>query len=159
MPCSLVKHHGRCRLCCACLLQVCAVLLYAQQNNVEPFLEPVLQLADAMMARDASDMAAGASSGQLLHCFLGQLLCFMDLCTHPDAAVAVAASQCLSQLVRVQLAAAWEGRDVCDAWGVWWPRQTSSLLSRHLGAALLPVGMALAAGSHYPRVRPDSRAL
>jgi hypothetical protein len=83
-----------------CLLQVCAVLLYAQQNNVEPFLEPVLQLADAMMARDASDMAAGASSGQLLHCFLGQLLCFMDLCTHPDAAVAVAASQCLAQLVR-----------------------------------------------------------
>ncbi|WIA17198.1 hypothetical protein OEZ85_014081 [Tetradesmus obliquus] len=79
--------------------KVCAVLLYAQQNNVEPFLEPVLQLADAMMARDASDMAAGASSGQLLHCFLGQLLCFMDLCTHPDAAVAVAASQCLSQLV------------------------------------------------------------
>lgn len=79
--------------------KVCAVLMYAQQNNVEPFLEPVLQLADAMMARDASDMAAGASSGQLLHCFLGQLLCFMDLCTHPDAAVAVAASQCLLQLV------------------------------------------------------------
>jgi hypothetical protein len=80
-------------------LQVCAVLLYAQQNNVEPFLEPVLQLADTMMARDASDMAAGASSGQLLQCFLGQLLCFMDLCTHPDAAVGVAASQCLAQLV------------------------------------------------------------
>jgi hypothetical protein len=67
---------------------------------VEPFLEPVLQLADAMMARDASDMAAGASNGQLLQCFLGQLLCFMDLCTHPDAAVAVAASQCMAQLVR-----------------------------------------------------------
>jgi hypothetical protein len=89
-------------LCCMPLhcLQVCAVLLYAQQNNVEPFLEPVLQLADAMMARDASDMAAGASNGQLLQCFLGQLLCFMDLCTHPDAAVAVAASQCMAQLVR-----------------------------------------------------------
>jgi hypothetical protein len=87
-----------------CCLQVCAVLVYAQQNNVEPFLEPVLQLADAMMARDASHMAAGASSGQLLHSFLGQLLCFMDLCTHPDAAVAVAASQCMAQLVRASSA-------------------------------------------------------
>lgn len=80
-------------------MQVCAVLLYAQQNNVEPFLEPVLQLADAMMARDAADMAAGVSSGQLVHSFMNQLMCFMDLCTHPDSAVAVAAAQCLAQLV------------------------------------------------------------
>lgn len=85
--------------CIAAGVQVCAVLLYAQQNNVEPFLEPVLQLADAMMSRDAADVAAGASNGELLHTFLAQLLCFLDLCTHPDAGVAVAAAQCLAQLV------------------------------------------------------------
>lgn len=75
------------------------MLLYAQQNNVEPFLEPVLQLADAMMARDAADLEAGLSNGELLSCFLEQLLCFMDLCTHPEVVVAVAAAQCLARLV------------------------------------------------------------
>lgn len=82
-----------------CFMQVCAVLLYAQQNNVEPFLEPVLLLADALMARDAADMASGSSNGELLDKFMNQLMCFMDLCTHPDPAVAVSAAQCLAQLV------------------------------------------------------------
>ncbi|KAF6250855.1 hypothetical protein COO60DRAFT_1705312 [Scenedesmus sp. NREL 46B-D3] len=95
--------------------KVCSVLLYAQQNNVEPFLEPVLQLADAMMARDASDMTAGASSGRLLHCFMSQLLCFLDLCIHHDAAVAVAlfpsdtAGWLLSRECAAKLASALQG--------------------------------------------------
>jgi len=75
------------------------VLCYAQQNNVEPFLEPVLLLANAMMVQDASALAVSGSRGELLSVFLSQLLTFADLCTYADAAVALAAAQCLARLV------------------------------------------------------------
>lgn len=84
-------------------MQVCAVLCYAQQNNVEPFLEPVLQLAHAMMLHDTPAATAGggtpSSSGQILEVFLTQLLTFADLCSHSDPAAALAAAQCVAQLV------------------------------------------------------------
>jgi hypothetical protein len=80
-------------------LQVCAVLSYAQQNNVEPFLEPVLLLAHALIVHDTPVIKAGSQEGQLLGVFLTQLLAFTDLCSHGDSAVALAAAQCLAQLV------------------------------------------------------------
>lgn len=88
-------------LLCVPLLQVCAVLCYAQQNNVEPFLEPVLLLANAMMVQDAAALAVSGSRGELLSVFLSQLLTFADLCTYADSAVALAAAQCLARLVSV----------------------------------------------------------
>lgn len=75
------------------------MLCYAQQNNVEPFLEPVLLLADAMMVQDAAAMSLNNSRGQLLSAFLSQLLTFADLCAYADSAVSLAAAQCLAQLV------------------------------------------------------------
>jgi hypothetical protein len=86
-------------LLCVPLLQVCAVLCYAQQNNVEPFLEPVLLLAHAMMLHVTQGLARSSGSGQILEVFLTQLLTFADLCSHADSAVALAAAQCLAQLV------------------------------------------------------------
>lgn len=110
--CGWVCCHGSCRSCLPPLptlramrlsVQVCAVLCYAQQNNVEPFLEPVLQLAHAMMLHDTPAAAAGggtpSSSGQILEVFLTQLLTFADLCSHSDPAAALAAAQCVAQLV------------------------------------------------------------
>lgn len=79
------------------------MLCYAHQNNVEPFLEPVLQLAHAMMLHDTPAATAGggtpSSSGQILEVFLTQLLTFADLCSHSDPAAALAAAQCVAQLV------------------------------------------------------------
>lgn len=86
-------------LLCVPLLQVCAVLCYAQQNNVEPFLEPVLLLAHAMMLHVTQGLARSSGRGQILEVFLTQLLTFADLCSHADSAVALAAAQCLAQLV------------------------------------------------------------
>lgn len=74
------------------------MLCYAQQNSVEPFLEPVLLLAHAMMLYDTPAVAS-SSSGQLLEVYLTQLLTFADLCSHADSAVALAAAQCVAQLV------------------------------------------------------------
>lgn len=88
---SLLPRHGG--------SQVCAVLCYAQQNNVEPFLEPVLLLAHGMMLHDTPGLARSSGSGQLLEVFVTQLLTFTDLCSHSDSAVALAAAQCLAQLV------------------------------------------------------------
>jgi len=76
--------------------KVTAVLVYAHQNNVEPFLEPVLDLSQAIIQKD---MATNSSKGELLGSFLQHLPVFMDLCTHADSPVAIAASVCLSQLV------------------------------------------------------------
>lgn len=74
-------------------------MCYAQQNNVEPFLEPVLLLAHAMMLHDTPALAS-TSSGQILEVFLTQLLTFADLCSHGDPSVALSAAQCVAQLVR-----------------------------------------------------------
>jgi hypothetical protein len=79
-------------------MQVCAVLCYAQQNNVEPFLEPVLLLARTMMLHDTPAVAS-SSTGHLLEVFLAQLLTLADLCSHADPTVALSAAQCVAQLV------------------------------------------------------------
>ena len=89
--------------------RVVAVLAYAHQNAVEPFLEPVLQLCLALVHRDAADTRAGASSGELLTQLLPQLPIFADLSSHAEAPVAAAASACLAALVLMYAAeaAAW----------------------------------------------------
>jgi hypothetical protein len=95
---------------------VAAVLVYAHANNVEPFLEPVLDLVQALCARDALEQqqqaaaaaagggrGSGSSSGGggdlLSASFLQQLPVVLDLVTHSEALVGVAAAQCLAQLV------------------------------------------------------------
>lgn len=44
-------------------IQVAAVLEYATQNAVEPFLEPVLELANTILQRDALEVGVGAGQG------------------------------------------------------------------------------------------------
>lgn len=83
--------------------QVCSVLAYAQQNNVEPFLEPVLGLAHALMRVDGGAGAAGRASSfcQLSRAFVSHVMCLLDLAAHPEPAVVAAAAQCVAQLVRM----------------------------------------------------------
>jgi hypothetical protein len=78
---------------------VAAVVAYAHENNVEPFLEPVLELSAAIIARDSADLRAGRSEGQLLHHFVEQLPVYLDLCMHVTDTVALSASGCVSSLV------------------------------------------------------------
>lgn len=100
------------------------MLCYAQQNAVEPFLEPVLLLAAAILAALHDPTPGSASSSptkglqagsnpsssitnssssrcQLLSVFVGHLLVFADLAGHPDPPVSLAAAQCLARLVSV----------------------------------------------------------
>lgn len=79
--------------------KVTAVLTYAHQNNVEPFLEPVLDLCLAIINRDADDTRAGASQGQLLQQLLPQLHVFAHLCLHAEPPVSASASACVLALV------------------------------------------------------------
>jgi hypothetical protein len=101
--------------------QVTAVLVYAHQNNVEPFLEPVLDLSQALLQKDMQAMVSSASKGEQLARFLQHLPVFMDLCTHADSPVAIAASVCLSQLVSQGVprgSVGWQPRLVCWQFGV-----------------------------------------
>lgn len=53
LPTFCISPHAR--------TQVAAVLEYATHNNVEPFLEPVLDLCHAIVQRDAREVEAGRS--------------------------------------------------------------------------------------------------
>jgi hypothetical protein len=44
-------------------------------------------------------VARSSGSGQILEVFLTQPLMFANLCSHSDSVVALAAAQCLAQLV------------------------------------------------------------
>lgn len=79
------------------------VLVYAHQNNVEPFLEPVLELCHAIVSRESKnkEWKMDDHRAQLLHTFLSQFPVFLDLCAHPDGPVCVAASVCVLTLVSV----------------------------------------------------------
>lgn len=99
--------------------KVHAVLVYAAENNVEPFLEPVLELCLTILRRERQEIRAAGGGGtgiaggnggggpprpeqeQLLHSFLQQLHVFLDLCMHPDSAVAIAASANVAELVEL----------------------------------------------------------
>ncbi len=80
-------------------MQVAAVLEYATQNNVEPFLEPVLELCHTIVQRDSKEVEAGRSDGALMATLLDQSLTFLELCAHPDAPVSSAAALCVADMV------------------------------------------------------------
>ena len=53
------KLNGDCNTAahaCTNCLQVHNVLVYSYENVVEPFLQPVLELCGALLARDAADL-------------------------------------------------------------------------------------------------------
>uniref|UniRef100_A0A7S3R0S0 Protein kinase domain-containing protein n=2 Tax=Dunaliella TaxID=3044 RepID=A0A7S3R0S0_DUNTE len=81
--------------------KVAAVLEYATHNNVEPFLEPVLELCHAIVQRDAREVEAGRSDGALMAVLLEQSGLFLELCAHSDGPVSVAAALCLNDMVAV----------------------------------------------------------
>ena len=78
---------------------------YAAQNNVEPFLEPVLELSHAIMIKELADMEAAAASGDqgtgggLTAVFLDQAVTFLELCTRVDSSVCRVAASCVLDLV------------------------------------------------------------
>uniref|UniRef100_A0A7S0S6G9 Protein kinase domain-containing protein n=1 Tax=Chlamydomonas leiostraca TaxID=1034604 RepID=A0A7S0S6G9_9CHLO len=81
--------------------KVAAVLEYAAANNVEPFLEPALELCHAIIARDSKEVEAGRSDGSLMATLLDKAGLFLELCGQPDVPVSCAAALCLTAMVSV----------------------------------------------------------
>lgn len=75
------------------------MLEYATQNNVEPFLEPVLELCHTIIQRDAKEVEAGHSDGSLMAVLLEQAVVFLELTAHPDGPVSSAAALCVADMV------------------------------------------------------------
>lgn len=94
-PFTLLNTHTLTHPCS----QVAAVFEYATSNAVEPFLEPVLELCHAIIARDMGEVASGSSTGALMAVLLDQAPLFLDCASHPDSAVSLAAAGCLADLV------------------------------------------------------------
>jgi hypothetical protein len=80
---------------------VAAVLEYAAENHVEPFLEPVLELCHTIVVRDAAEVEAGSSTGPLMGVLLEQSGVFLQLAGAPEPAISVAAGRCLLDMVSV----------------------------------------------------------
>mmetsp|Transcript_37117 Transcript_37117/g.82576 ORF Transcript_37117/g.82576 Transcript_37117/m.82576 type:complete len:1288 (+) Transcript_37117:271-4134(+) len=81
--------------------KVAAVLEYATQNNVEPFLEPVLELCHTIVQRDSQEVEEGRSDGSLMAVFLDNAPIFLELSAHTDAPVSCAAALCVLDMVAV----------------------------------------------------------
>jgi serine/threonine-protein kinase ULK4 len=82
--------------------KVAAVLEYATQNNVEPFLEPVLELSHTLVQRDVQELEAGGQQGgSLTVLFMDQAATFLELCAHADGSVSRAAAACVLDLITV----------------------------------------------------------
>eukprot|EP00891_Asterochloris_glomerata_P004830 jgi/Astpho2/4830/e_gw1.00068.1.1_t len=72
------------------------VLVYSYENVVEPFLQPVLELCGALLARDAADLQRQVAGAGQCVALLPSLPIFLELAAHPEAPVALAAAQCLA---------------------------------------------------------------
>ncbi|KAG2493011.1 hypothetical protein HYH03_008674 [Edaphochlamys debaryana] len=79
--------------------KVAAVLEYATNNAVEPFLEPVLELVNTILQRDALEVAERRSDGTLAGVFLEQAGVLLDNCAHPDVPVSSSAASAAASLV------------------------------------------------------------
>ncbi|GFR42705.1 hypothetical protein Agub_g3628 [Astrephomene gubernaculifera] len=79
--------------------KVAAVLEYASNHVVEPFLEPVLELVNTILQRDALEVSQGRSNGSLAAVFLEQAGVLLDNCAHPDLPVCSSAASATSSLV------------------------------------------------------------
>lgn len=77
--------------------KVAAVVNYAAQNNVEPFLEPVLDLSHTLMQRRPLDQQLQ----QLTAVFLDQAANFLELCAHLDTNIGRSAAACVFDLVEI----------------------------------------------------------
>jgi hypothetical protein len=83
------------------LAQVDAVLCYAHENSVQPFMEPVLELCLALLVRDQQLLAAGVPSAGAtrgLASRAGAAPRLLAMAAGPDAPVAALAAECLCAL-------------------------------------------------------------
>ena len=78
--------------------RVHAVLSYAHDNAVEPFLEPVLDLCCSLLERDQHARHADAPGAGASTALLDSLPVVVDLLRHPDGGVGALASEALSFL-------------------------------------------------------------
>jgi len=80
--------------------KVVQVLEYAHENRVEPFLEPVLELCEAILECEAK--GGTGVSAQLVTCYD----IFLDLALHPDPPLSMTAAQCQLALINTHPQAA-----------------------------------------------------
>jgi hypothetical protein len=88
--------HARC-------LQVSGVLEYAHMNKVEPFLEPTVELALALLRHDAADVPAGARGAGSTQHFVQNAHSFTAFAgvLKDDASLAAAAAECTGLVAEV----------------------------------------------------------
>eukprot|EP00873_Tetraselmis_striata_P032905 jgi/Tetstr1/453169/TSEL_040186.t1 len=79
--------------------KVAAVVEYAHENRVEPFLEPVLELCQSLLEVDGAAVKAGEAGAGVSGPLVGCYDIFLELATHPDPPLAVAAAQCEAALL------------------------------------------------------------
>ncbi|GLI65982.1 hypothetical protein VaNZ11_009669 [Volvox africanus] len=112
--------------------KVAAVLEYASNNAVEPFLEPVLELVNTILQRDALEVSQGRSDGSLAAVFLEQAGVLLDNCAHPDVPVCSSAASATSNLVALF-------PQQCAPW-LLAPENASALATMLAGQHLQPQG-------------------
>lgn len=81
--------------------KVSAVLAYSHENAVEPFLEPVLALSQALLEKDQQDMHRNMDEAGTTDALLPAIPILLELASHAEAAVACTAVQCLAILTEM----------------------------------------------------------
>lgn len=99
--CLTAKHLLSVQQICSldALDRVLAVLAYARELEVDPFIEPSLELCMTLLQRLAEDPSGFAESEKVLPA----LPLMLDLCTHPDPSVSTLSAACLLESVQMHL--------------------------------------------------------
>ncbi|KAL3147840.1 hypothetical protein ABBQ32_002563 [Trebouxia sp. C0010 RCD-2024] len=81
--------------------KVSAVLAYSNENAVEPFLEPVVALSQALLEKDQQDMHRNMDEAGTTDALLPAIPILLELSSHSEAAVACTSAQCLAMLMEM----------------------------------------------------------
>ncbi|GLC54130.1 hypothetical protein PLESTB_000827100 [Pleodorina starrii] len=131
--------------------KVAAVLEYASNNAVEPFLEPVLELVNTILQRDAVEVSHHRSDGSLAAVFLELAGVLLDNCAHPDMSVCTSAASAVSSLVALF-------PQQCAPW-LLAPENASALATILAGQHLQPQGVGQQQAVPPPLQQPLLEAL
>ncbi|KAL0019961.1 hypothetical protein WJX79_009290 [Trebouxia sp. C0005] len=81
--------------------KVSAVLAYSHENAVEPFLEPVVGLCQALLDRDQQDMHRNMDGAGTTDMLLPAIPILLELSAHLDSAISCIAAHCLATLTEM----------------------------------------------------------
>lgn len=132
---------------CLAPLQVSGVLEYAHANSVEPFLEPSVELARALLRRDAQDMQSGDMRAGATRHLVRNARSFVAFAASfsnqgLEDSLATAAAECAGTLSRVRASFKSERRA--------WSAAGHSLAALYVSSAADVLGVACFFGGPTP---------